>query len=479
MQDKDLKYSVGYCRVSTQRQQSEGHGLERYIEALRNYGLTDDQIYWDIDSGASDSRVNYRKVLTLIKAGKIKKLVIPYFSRFTRSSLHFEQELEELKNTGVILVFLDGGQLGLDKPDDLFNLRLKSALAERERDLIIHNSREGVKYFRAQEKVFQSLFGYKKVDDTLIINHDLYKESNRSYYQVALDMIDYFCQSRSLSDTVKKFNTLYGFEFSKSKLIPDHPHSHGGFRKWLLHPMLRGFLVYFNQDNNKRVLIPDKFERILSDDKYIEICNILDKSHLTKRKRSTVINPLMGLIYCAGCGGFMRVYSSKFTTKAGETTKYSYLLCKNAYPDPGKLATCDRKASYSLVIEDCITCVIDALCQRADEIANQVIQHEEIKETTPEIDELRQQIKKLIGLNDPDLQEAIRVKQTKLENLLMSLKRENTSTGLDSRYELMRHYAAMPQLWRQATVEEQRILFQDLVKRVVCDRGHVTVELLI
>jgi site-specific DNA recombinase len=73
MQDKDLKYSVGYCRVSTQRQQSEGHGLERYIEALRNYGLSDDQIYWDIDSGASDSRVNYRKVLTLIKAGKIKK----------------------------------------------------------------------------------------------------------------------------------------------------------------------------------------------------------------------------------------------------------------------------------------------------------------------------------------------------------------------------------------------------------------------
>lgn len=479
MQDKDLKHSLGYCRVSTQRQTTEGHGLERYIEALREYGLADNQIYWDIESGASDSRVNYCKVLNLIKVGNVTKLVIPYFSRFTRSSLQFEQEIKELKTTGVVLVFLDGGQLGLEKPDDLFSLRLKAALAERERDQIIHNSLEGVKYFRAQEKVFQSIFGYKKVEDSLIINHDLYKGSNRSHFQVALDMIDSFCESRSLSGTVKKFNTLYGFEFSKSKIIPDHPHSHGGFRKWLLHPMLRGYLVYFNQDDKKRILIPDKFERVLSDEKYIEICNILDKSHLTKRKRSTVINPLIGLIYCAGCGGNMRVYSSKFTTKAGETTKYSYLLCKSAYPEAGKLATCDRKSSHSLVIEDCISHVINALCQRADEIANQVIQHEEIKDSTPEIDELRQQIKRLIDLNDSDLQEAIQVKQTKLEDLLTSLKRENMSTGLDSKYELMRQYAAMPQLWRLATVEEQRILFQDLVKRVVCDRGTVTVELVV
>jgi site-specific DNA recombinase len=477
---RDLKQSVGYCRVSTQRQVEEGHGLERYIEALRNYGLRDDQIYFDIESGASDSRVNYRKVIDLIKSGKVKRLIIPYFSRFTRSALHLEQEIEELKETGVILDFLDGGQLGLEKPDDLFNLRLKSALAARERDVIVYNAKEGIKYFRAQEKAFQAIFGYKKVGDSLIINHDIYRDSGKTYYQVALDMIDYFCQVRSLSDTVRKFNNLYGQKIEKSKCVPGHPHSHSGFRKWLNHPTLRGYLVYFNQDPSKKILIPDKFEKILSEDRYFEICKILDKSHLAKRKKPTLVNPLIGLVYCAGCGRHMKVFTNRPPkSKGGKTYVYRRLLCKNAYPDAGKPITCDRRASYKLTLESCIDAVIRSLCQRAEEIANQVMVYEQVQETTPEIDDLKQQIKKLIALNDPDLKSVIQSKQTKLENLLISLKRENDSASFDSKYELMRTYAAMPELWQQATVEEQRLLFQDLVKKVVCDRGQVSVELLI
>jgi DNA invertase Pin-like site-specific DNA recombinase len=479
MISKDLEHSIGYCRVSTQRQSTDGHGLERYISALKDYGLRDEQIYWDIESGNSDSRQGYRRVLDLVKMGNIKNLIIPYFSRFTRSSLHFEQEIEELKNTGIMLIFLDGGQLGLEKPDDLFNLRLKSALAARERDTIVHNTREGIRYFRAQEKVFQAIFGFKKVADTLIINQDLYKTSNKSYFQVAEDMINYFCKTRSLSGTVREFNNLYGQEFTKSNTIPDHPHSHGGFRKWLLHPMLRGYLVYFNEDSVKRILIPDKFERILSEEKYEEICRILEKPNLTQRKKPTVLNPLMGLIYCAGCGGNMRVFSSRPLKADGTKAQYNYVLCRNAYPEPGKLQTCGRRSSYSLVLESCVSSTISALCSRADEIANQAIQHEETKDSSPELEEIRQQIKKLIALNDPDLQEAIQIKQTKLENLLTSLKKENMSAGFNSRYELMKQYAAMPQLWQQATVEELRILFQDLVKRVVCNHGQVSVELLI
>jgi site-specific DNA recombinase len=59
---RDLSRALGYCRVSTQRQYTEGHGLERYIDRLQQYGLTEEQIHWDIESGASEKRKGYNRV---------------------------------------------------------------------------------------------------------------------------------------------------------------------------------------------------------------------------------------------------------------------------------------------------------------------------------------------------------------------------------------------------------------------------------
>ncbi|MFM7369274.1 MAG: hypothetical protein ACKO2Z_16100, partial [Sphaerospermopsis kisseleviana] len=99
------------------------------------------------------------------------------------------------------------------------------------------------------------------------------------------------------------------------------------------------------------------------------------------------------------------------------------------------------------------------------------------QEETQEIKELRIQINKLNLLNDPDLKEAIQLKQTKLENLLLGMKTQ--SVTYSSMFELMKKYAAMPELWQQATVEEQYTLFQDLVNRIDCDYGQMTVFLAI
>lgn len=469
---------IGYCRVSTQRQFTDGHGLERYIDALKRYGLRDDQIYWDIESGANDKRTGYNQVLSLIKQGNIRKLIVPCFDRFTRSADSWESVREELQKHKVTIIMLEGGSMKFETPEDLLTSRIQVAFAAMTRDKNKYNAIQGFKFFRSQEKALQAIFGYLKVGDTLIVNHNQYKTSNKSYYLVARELIELFLDNRTLAGTIRIFCNKYGYDSTRAKTYSYHPHSHTGLKSWLLHPVLRGNLVYFNKLEDKKIEIPNKFEAILTESEYLEILRIFDRANTLKGKRVTLVNPLIGLCFCASCGNRVRSRSSKVTMKDGTTKIHRYMVCSGAYPETGQPRKCDRRKSYSLTVDDYVDTVINALCKRADEIAKQVVECEPTdKEESQEITELRIQIKKLIALDDPDLKEAIQLKQTKLENLLLANKVQ--TTGNDHKYELMKQYAAMPQLWHLATVEEQMTLFQDLVKRVVCDHGVLTVELLI
>ncbi|QBQ73832.1 Ser recombinase [Nodularia phage vB_NspS-kac68v162] len=155
---KDYSDCVGYCRVSTQKQFEEGHGLERYIAQLKSWGLNDNQIFWDIESGASDKRKGYNKVLDLIKSGAIKKLIIPCFDRFTRSTLQWEQASLELQKHNVTVMFLDGGSTDLTTPDDLFKMRILAAMSAAVRDKNKFNSSQGHKFRRLNEKAHVACF---------------------------------------------------------------------------------------------------------------------------------------------------------------------------------------------------------------------------------------------------------------------------------------------------------------------------------
>ncbi|MEO1561717.1 MAG: recombinase family protein, partial [Cyanobacteria bacterium J06632_19] len=172
---RDLSRALGYCRVSTQRQHSEGHGLERYIEKLKEYGLTDEQIHWDIESGASDKRKGYNRVLELVRSRKVDKIVVPCFDRFTRSALGWEVAREELQKYGVELIFLDGGSLDLETPEGLFTSRILAAMSAQVRDKNRYNAIQGHRYFQEKRKIYQAIFGFIKNGDTVVPNFKQYR----------------------------------------------------------------------------------------------------------------------------------------------------------------------------------------------------------------------------------------------------------------------------------------------------------------
>ena len=91
----------GYVRCSSQKQNEA-----RQIEALHKYGLSDDQIVIDKESGKidTDERTRYSTLRKLLRAGDV--LVIDAVDRIGRTKVNIKDEIEYLKKKGVRLVIL-------------------------------------------------------------------------------------------------------------------------------------------------------------------------------------------------------------------------------------------------------------------------------------------------------------------------------------------------------------------------------------
>ena len=471
---EDLEDCIGYCRVSTQRQFTDGHGLERYIDALKRYGLREDQIYWDIESGSSGDRKGYNAVLREIRTGKKRKLVIPCFDRFTRSPLQWEQARQELEQNNVTLEFLDGGVLDLVSPDSIFTSRILAAVAAQVREKNRFNSIQGHKFLRSHQKPLIACFGRKKVGDDLPPNFDQYKDFNITYFDLARELIQTFLENRTFSGTLRILCDKYGYERLNKEKHSDFPHSPNAVKTWLLHPQVRGHLVYFNKDADKRIEIKNKYDPIMSESEYLEVLRIINQKPGTRHKRYDIVNPLTGLCFCANCGSRMKHNTSRSST--GQKKTYHYMHCFGAYPFGGKPIVCDQRSNFGLTVDKVVAVVISEICKRAEVIASQVYQDSEpSQKDTPEIIQLREQIKNLEILGDKDLEEVILQKKTKLS----AMEDQTRMSSRDNRehIEILETLASTPQFWQQATVSELYVVFQDLVERVECDRGEVFVSL--
>ncbi|MGD1911561.1 MAG: fdxN element excision recombinase XisF [Rivularia sp. (in: cyanobacteria)] len=453
---RDLSRALGYCRVSTQRQHSEGHGLERYIEKLKEYGLTDEQIHWDIESGASDKRKGYNRVLELVRSRKVDKIIVPCFDRFTRSALGWEVAREELQKFGVELIFLDGGSLDLETPEGLFTSRILAAMSAQVRDKNRYNAIQGHRYFQEKRKIYQAIFGFIKNGDTVVPNLKQYRNTNKTYVEVARECIEMFIESGELSKTIRKLVDKYGFKRVGKYKHEDFPRDVSAFRRWLVNPQLCGMVRYYPDDLDKQVILQSEHEGIITIEQHQHINQIL-ATHPCGRRRS-VSNPLVGLCKCAKCGSTMEKRSNNYNGKV-----YEHLKCPGAYPKPRQPKKCDVRKYFRL--RDAIATTIQALRDKAVSIADNM-PVENTEEVPPEILELQQQILKLKQLNDPDFDSAIKIKEQRLENLVRTS--ELNLVADESRNRILSAIASNNKFWESATRDELRAIFHELVDEVVC-----------
>lgn len=137
----------GYARVSS-REQNE----DRQIEALKNFGVSTENIIVDKCSGKDTEREGYQYLKRqILRSGDT--LVIKELDRLSRNKNDIKHELEYFKDNGVRIKILDIPNTLTDFPSeqmwvmDMINailIEVLGSIAENERNKIRSRQREGI-----------------------------------------------------------------------------------------------------------------------------------------------------------------------------------------------------------------------------------------------------------------------------------------------------------------------------------------------
>jgi site-specific DNA recombinase len=461
---------VGYCRVSSKQQFTDGHALERYIDALVKYGIPQSLIYFDIETGVSDTREGFGAVLDLVRADRVSQVIIPNFDRLTRSPLQWEQARELFTKHEVQIKFLEDGELNLTSPDGLFTGRVKAALAAQVRDRLRSHSLAGHAKHREREEPYKPIFGYIKIDGAIVPNKSLYPKSDLTYFQVARKLVDLFLECKSWGKTLDDFKQQFYIHPASygGKIHLKAPSSSTGVKSWLLNAQLRGKLQYLSFGHKTPQIIIDSIHQpLISDDEWLIIKSICEDNKTRKKGVSCdkLINPLSGVARCRNCGGAMS-QRLNYKNKSGEWGRF--LACRSARNRNGLCNPIYAK-TYRLTLDIAEKKVQTALVARSHKIANLVPTE---KPDNPKIQELNDSIQMLERLNDPDLYEAIEKKRTQLFLLEES---EKIGAVESSEKVKLLQYMQHPDFWEGMTPHDRNLVYRELIEVVWCDRGSVVV----
>ncbi len=151
---RSVTRALGYCRVSTEDQARNGHGLDAQRDTINAAAATRG---WPVemiaDEGASGKRVNggLRLALDHLATGRADALVVAKMDRLARSVLHASQIMEQARTQGWNLVICDLA-LDLSTPQGKAMASMLATFAELEREMIATRTREGLVAARARGK---------------------------------------------------------------------------------------------------------------------------------------------------------------------------------------------------------------------------------------------------------------------------------------------------------------------------------------
>ena len=102
---KSERKSVGYCRVSTQRQKKNLENQQEFVSVYSlSHGVILDEIYTDIGSGLNYQRKNWNTLLKQVEANEIDKIYITYKDRFVRFGYEWFEEFCASHRTEIIVL---------------------------------------------------------------------------------------------------------------------------------------------------------------------------------------------------------------------------------------------------------------------------------------------------------------------------------------------------------------------------------------
>lgn len=179
--------ALGYQRVSTEEQSSNGHGLAAQLDTIHAEA---ERRGWPVtvvaDEGFSGSQVNpaLRDALDQLRQGRADALIIAKLDRMARSVLHASEIIDAARTQGWDLVICDLG-MNLSTPQGKAMANMLATFAEFERDMISVRTKEGLAAARAKGKrIGRPRLATATVVDQIVTARD----AGKSFAAIARDL---------------------------------------------------------------------------------------------------------------------------------------------------------------------------------------------------------------------------------------------------------------------------------------------------
>src|ERR1700688_2098459 len=162
--------TVGYVRVSTDKQADRGVSLDAQAEKIRAMAVVHSSELLEIivdggESAKSLNRPGMASLLAMVDAGEVKTLIVAKLDRLTRSVKDLCELLERFERRGVALVSV-AESLDTGSAAGRLGLNIMAAVSQWEREAIGERTRDAMRHKRNQgERVGNIAFGSRLSDD--------------------------------------------------------------------------------------------------------------------------------------------------------------------------------------------------------------------------------------------------------------------------------------------------------------------------
>lgn len=172
-----MKRLIGYARVSTEHQATDGVSLAAQEERIRAYATFVGAEVVDllVDRGVSGKKANRAKKLEAVRrvvVGEADGLVVYAIDRLSRSTIDLLSTVKELTDAGAGFVSCRE-QLDSSTPHGRFTLTILAGLAEMESELIAERTRESMARCRREgRRVNSRTYGFRADGKRLVADSE-------------------------------------------------------------------------------------------------------------------------------------------------------------------------------------------------------------------------------------------------------------------------------------------------------------------
>src|SRR5579872_5824926 len=162
--------SVGYCRVSTDKQSEKGVSLDSQTDKIRAMAVVHGATLIEVvqDGGESAKTLNrpgIQRVLGMVQRKQVQAVIIAKLDRLTRSVKDLCELLEVFERKGVALISV-AESLDTSSAAGRLVINIMGAVSQWEREAIGERTREALRHKRGQgERVGNIAFGYRLAAD--------------------------------------------------------------------------------------------------------------------------------------------------------------------------------------------------------------------------------------------------------------------------------------------------------------------------